>query len=115
MLISLRSAIRRHRARLAQAGRHALVADVPPVPVVPAMVDRMRRGVDRRSAFGGRVGMGRVTRGRRVGVRSLGDQIRPIHSGILVRRSEKLRPAAQAFIDFLAPARKPPSASERGA
>ena len=58
---------------------------------------------------------GRVTRGRRVGVRSLGDQIRPIHSGILVRRGEKLRPAAQAFIDFLAPARKPPSASERGA
>src|SRR5262249_25412623 len=46
---------------------------------------------------------GRVTHGRRVGVRSLGDQIRPIHSGILVRRGEKLRPAAQAFIDFLAP------------
>jgi len=49
---------------------------------------------------------GRVTRGRRIGVRSLGEQIRPIHSGILVRRAEKLRPAAQAFIDFLAPASK---------
>src|SRR5712692_7731461 len=47
---------------------------------------------------------GRVTRGHRVGVRSLGDQIRPIHSGILVRRGEKLRPPVQAFIDFLAPA-----------
>ena len=58
---------------------------------------------------------GRVTRGRRVGVRSLGDQIRPIHSGILVRRSEKLRPAAQAFIDFLAPPQKVPSTPERRA
>src|SRR4029077_73016 len=58
---------------------------------------------------------GRVTRGRRVGVRSLGDQIRPIHSGILVRRGEKLRPAAQAFIDFLAPAQKNSSIPERGA
>jgi DNA-binding transcriptional LysR family regulator len=46
---------------------------------------------------------GVVTRGHRVGVRSLGDQIRPIHSGIFVRRGEKLRPAAQAFIDFLGP------------
>ena len=55
---------------------------------------------------------GRVTRGRRVGVRSLGDQIRPIHSGILVRRGEKLRPAAQAFIDFLAPAPKASSTRE---
>jgi DNA-binding transcriptional LysR family regulator len=46
---------------------------------------------------------GVVTRGHRVSVRSLGDQIRPIHSGILVRRGEKLRPPVQAFIDFLAP------------
>jgi DNA-binding transcriptional LysR family regulator len=51
---------------------------------------------------------GRVTRGRKVGARSLGDQIRPIHSGILVRRGEKLRPTAQAFIDFLTPAKKNP-------
>jgi DNA-binding transcriptional LysR family regulator len=51
---------------------------------------------------------GRVTRGRKVGARSLGDQIRPIHSGILIRRGEKLRPAVQAFIDFLAPEKKAP-------
>ena len=46
---------------------------------------------------------GVVTRGHRVGVRSLGDQIRPIHSGILVRRGERLSAASQAFIDFLLP------------
>lgn len=46
---------------------------------------------------------GAVTRGRRVGVRSLGAQIRPIHSGILIRRGESLSPAAKAFIDFLSP------------
>lgn len=46
---------------------------------------------------------GAVTRGRRVGVRSLAAQIRPIHSGILLRRGERLSPAAQAFIDFLLP------------
>src|SRR5260370_14837842 len=44
---------------------------------------------------------GAVTRGHRVGVKSLGDQIRPIHSGILVRRGERLSAASQAFIDFL--------------
>ncbi|MBI3855694.1 MAG: LysR family transcriptional regulator [Planctomycetes bacterium] len=46
---------------------------------------------------------GVVTRGRRIGVRSLGDQIRPIHSGVLVRRGEPLSPASRAFIDFLMP------------
>jgi DNA-binding transcriptional LysR family regulator len=46
---------------------------------------------------------GSVTRGQRVGVRGLGDQIRPIHSGILVRRGEPLPAASQAFIDFLLP------------
>jgi len=46
---------------------------------------------------------GVVTRGHRVGVRSLGQQIRPIHSGILVRRGERLSPASRAFIDFLLP------------
>jgi len=51
---------------------------------------------------------GRVTHGRKGGARSLGDQIRPIHSGSLVRRGEKLRPTVQAFIDFLAPATKAP-------
>ncbi len=47
---------------------------------------------------------GVVTRGHRVGVRSLGHQIRPIHSGILIRRGERLSKASQAFIDFLLPA-----------
>jgi DNA-binding transcriptional LysR family regulator len=46
---------------------------------------------------------GVVTRGHRVGVRSLAGQIRPIHSGILVRRGERLAPATRAFIDFLLP------------
>jgi DNA-binding transcriptional LysR family regulator len=46
---------------------------------------------------------GVVTRGHRVGVRGLGRQIRPIHSGILVRRGERLSAASRAFIDFLLP------------
>ena len=46
---------------------------------------------------------GVVTRGHRVGVRGLGDQIRPIHSGILVRRGERLPATARALIDFLRP------------
>ncbi|MFL5244676.1 MAG: LysR family transcriptional regulator [Gemmataceae bacterium] len=46
---------------------------------------------------------GVVTRGRRIGVRSLGTLIRPIHSGILVRRGEKLSSASQAFKEFLLP------------
>jgi DNA-binding transcriptional LysR family regulator len=44
---------------------------------------------------------GAVTRGRKVGVRSLGHQIRPIHSGVLTRRGEPLSPAARAFLEFL--------------
>src|SRR5437588_3365296 len=40
---------------------------------------------------------GAVTRGHRVGVRSLGRQIRPILSGILTRRGEGLPPAGRAF------------------
>ncbi len=44
---------------------------------------------------------GIVTKGRRVGIRSLGRQIRPIHSGILRRREEPLSAAAQVFSDFL--------------
>ena len=48
---------------------------------------------------------GVVTRGHRVGVCGLGEQIRPIHSGILVRRGERLSPAAQAFIQFLVPSK----------
>jgi DNA-binding transcriptional LysR family regulator len=46
---------------------------------------------------------GAVTRGRRVGVRPLGDAIRPIHSGVLTRRGDILSPASLAFIEFLKP------------
>jgi DNA-binding transcriptional LysR family regulator len=53
---------------------------------------------------------GAVTRSRRVGIRSLGKQIRPIHSGILLRRGERLSAASRAFIEFLQPADgEPPS------
>ena len=44
---------------------------------------------------------GAVTRNVRVGVRSLGKQIRPIHSGLLTRRGEQLEPATQRFVDFV--------------
>jgi DNA-binding transcriptional LysR family regulator len=46
---------------------------------------------------------GVVTRGHRVGRRGLGERIRPIHSGILIRRGERLSPASQAFLNFLLP------------
>ncbi len=46
---------------------------------------------------------GAVTRGVKIGVRSLAGQIRPIHSGILLRRGETLGQAAEAFIRFLKP------------
>jgi DNA-binding transcriptional LysR family regulator len=44
---------------------------------------------------------GSVTRGRRVGVRSLGRRIEPIHSGILTRRGDPLSPAAAEFVRFV--------------
>jgi DNA-binding transcriptional LysR family regulator len=44
---------------------------------------------------------GEVTRGRGVAARSLGEQIRPIHSGILVRRGEPLSAAAARFVEFI--------------
>jgi DNA-binding transcriptional LysR family regulator len=44
---------------------------------------------------------GIVTRGCRVGVRNLGELIRPIDSGILLRRGETLSPAAGAFVEFV--------------
>ena len=44
---------------------------------------------------------GVVTRGRRVGVLPLGDQIRPINSGILTRRGEKLPAASESFLEFV--------------
>jgi DNA-binding transcriptional LysR family regulator len=49
---------------------------------------------------------GVVTRGHRVSRRSLGDRIGPIHSGILIRRGERLSAASQAFLDFLLPREK---------
>lgn len=45
---------------------------------------------------------GSVTRGRRVGVRSLAGKIRPIHSGVLVRRGDEMSPEAKAFVKTLA-------------
>ena len=44
---------------------------------------------------------GAVTRGRKLGITSLSEQIRPIHSGILTRRGEALSPPAREFVDFL--------------
>ena len=44
---------------------------------------------------------GAVTRGRRVAARSLGRQVRPIHSGILSRKGAELPATAQAFLQFL--------------
>jgi DNA-binding transcriptional LysR family regulator len=44
---------------------------------------------------------GIVTRGRRVGTRNLGDRIRAIDSGILLRRGEPPLPAATQFIDYV--------------
>jgi len=43
---------------------------------------------------------GAVTRGRKVGIRDLGRQIRPIQSGILTRRGERLSDACRKFIEF---------------
>ncbi|HVW00090.1 MAG TPA: LysR family transcriptional regulator [Planctomycetaceae bacterium] len=44
---------------------------------------------------------GTVTRGRRVGVRGLGSAIRPIHSGILTRKGERLSAPARQFVEFI--------------
>ena len=44
---------------------------------------------------------GVVTRGRRVAIRDLGTQIRPIDSGILVRKGHSLSEAAQTFVEFV--------------
>jgi DNA-binding transcriptional LysR family regulator len=46
---------------------------------------------------------GIVTKGRKVAVRSLARQVRPIQSGLLKRRGETLSAASVAFIKFLAP------------
>jgi DNA-binding transcriptional LysR family regulator len=47
------------------------------------------------------MGDGSVTRGRKVGVRTLAGQIRPIHSGVLTRRGDELKPQARAFVESL--------------
>jgi DNA-binding transcriptional LysR family regulator len=44
---------------------------------------------------------GAVTRGRRVTVHSLGRQVRPIDSGVLLRRGEEPPDAARKLLDFL--------------
>jgi hypothetical protein len=44
---------------------------------------------------------GVVTKGRRVGIAALGDQIRPIHSGILYRKGAALPAPAREFVAFL--------------
>jgi DNA-binding transcriptional LysR family regulator len=44
---------------------------------------------------------GVVTKGRRVGICELGDQIRPIHSGILYRKGATLPVAAREFVAFV--------------
>jgi DNA-binding transcriptional LysR family regulator len=48
---------------------------------------------------------GAVTRGRSVAIQSLGRQVRPILSGVLVRRGERLAPAARQLYDYLLKAR----------
>lgn len=50
---------------------------------------------------------GAVTRGRRVETCDLHEQIRPIHSGILVRRGEKLAAASQRLFDFIRDRQRP--------
>ncbi len=43
---------------------------------------------------------GAVTRSRRVGIRPLHRHVRPIDSGILIRKGERLSNAAQKFMKF---------------
>jgi DNA-binding transcriptional LysR family regulator len=44
---------------------------------------------------------GAVTRGRRVTIHTLGRQVRPIDSGVLLRRNERLPAASIKLLDFL--------------
>lgn len=44
---------------------------------------------------------GSVTRGRKIAVKSLGKQIRPIDSDIVTRKHEQLAPASSAFLQFI--------------
>jgi DNA-binding transcriptional LysR family regulator len=52
---------------------------------------------------------GSVQRGRRVGTRRLGDLIRPIASGILVRRDDPLSPTSRMFMEYLQVAHRTPT------
>jgi DNA-binding transcriptional LysR family regulator len=58
---------------------------------------------------------GAVTRGRRVVVHGLGRQVRPIESGILLRRNERPADAAVKLLDFLGKqfGRERPTAREK--
>src|SRR5438445_8909009 len=56
---------------------------------------------------------GAVTRGRRVVVHGLGRQVRPINSGILLRRSEQPTGAAVKLLDFLGTQSRGEHSSER--
>jgi DNA-binding transcriptional LysR family regulator len=47
---------------------------------------------------------GIVTRGRKVAIRPIADPIRPIHSGILTRRGDRLSAAAREFVGFISAA-----------
>jgi DNA-binding transcriptional LysR family regulator len=44
---------------------------------------------------------GAVTQGRRVAIRSLGKQVRPIHSGVLLRKGERRPAAVERLLEFL--------------
>lgn len=44
---------------------------------------------------------GAVTKSRRVEAKSLGKQVRPIHSGVLLRTGEKPTPEAAALLEFI--------------
>ncbi|MBX9790337.1 MAG: LysR family transcriptional regulator [Pirellulales bacterium] len=58
---------------------------------------------------------GAVTRGRRVVVRDIADPIRPINSGILSRRGERLSAAAREFVGFIRGERGSVPAASRAA
>lgn len=50
---------------------------------------------------------GAVTAGRRVAIRSLGRQVRPIHSGVLLRKGERRSAAVDRLLEFLGAGTKP--------
>ncbi len=52
-------------------------------------------------------GSGGVTAGRKVAIRSLGRQVRPIHSGVLLRKGERRSAAVDRLLEFLGAGTKP--------